>query len=98
MVELPFEYTLTHPVKAKDGSVLLDKITITRPMRAKDLRHIQGSPTFGDLLTALASLAGEPPRIVDELHIEDAVHLAGVIADFFPAGLATGKQPPESLQ
>ncbi|MGE4292393.1 MAG: hypothetical protein AB7E32_09300 [Desulfovibrio sp.] len=98
MVELPFVYKLKVPVLGKEGSVLLDEIKITRPLKAKDLRHIKGTPTMGDLLITLASLAGVPPKLIDELESVDTFHLIGVVTDFFPDSLRTGEQLPESLQ
>lgn len=78
---------LQHPFKV--GETEYTELEFKRP-KARHLRGLPLEPDMGDILDFAAKLCGEAPHVIDELDAEDVMAVAEVVADFLPAGLATG--------
>lgn len=72
------------------GSETISELEVRKP-KAKDLRKFpSNSKTLGEMLDFAGGLCGQPPSVIDELSIEDALKLFEVIMNFLPDGLKTG--------
>jgi len=79
---------LAEPIK--QGSVTIDELEVRKP-KAKDLRKFPtNAKTLGEMLDFAAHLCAQPPSVIDELSIEDAMKVFEVIMSFLPDGLKTG--------
>lgn len=80
---------LLEPVN--QGSEEINHLEVRKP-RAKDLRKFPTqSKNLGDMLDFAAHLCGQPPSVIDQLGLEDAMNLFEVIMDFLPDSLKIGK-------
>lgn len=85
------KFELSEPVR--QGSEEITHLEIRKP-RAKDLRKFPAqAKTLGEMLDFAAHLCGQPPSVIDQLSLEDAMGLFEVIMDFLPDSLKIGKNP-----
>lgn len=81
---------LKEPVK--QGSETITQLEVRNP-RAKDLRKFPTqAKNLGEMLDFAGHLCAQPPSVIDELSLEDAMKLFEVIMSFLPDGLKTGPQ------
>lgn len=76
------------------GSETITELVISKP-KAKNIRGLPQEPKTGDLLDLAASLCAQPPRMIDELDIEDVTALMEIIGSFLSPGRQTGGNPSE---
>ena len=73
------------------GSELISELTV-KQIKAKDLRKFPtNSKTLGEMLDFAAHVCAQPPSVIDDLCLEDAMELFEVIMSFLPDGLKTGQ-------
>lgn len=83
------KFELSEPVK--HGSEEITYLEVREP-RAKDLRKFPAqAKTLGEMLDFAAHLCGQPPSVIDQLSLVDAMNLFEVIMDFLPDSLKTGQ-------
>ncbi|MCB2200882.1 hypothetical protein KQI63_15865 [bacterium] len=85
-VELPVVINLQDPIDVfEDGDPdhLVREIRITRKVQARDLMgmKIGGERTFGEMLELLASLTGQPMKVLEKLSMTDASSAIDVLGD-----------------
>ena len=84
----PVEFKLSEPVQV--GSELISVLSVREP-RAKDLRKFPtNAKTLGEMLDFAAHIVAQPPSVIDQLCLVDAMGLFEVIMNFLPDGLKTG--------
>ena len=83
------KFKLSEPVT--HGSEEILELDVREP-RAKDLRKFPAqAKTLGEMLDFAAHLCGQPPSVIDQLTLEDAMGLFEVIMDFLPDSLKIGQ-------
>lgn len=81
---------LKHPIKYGQDEIF--ELELRKP-KAGDLRKLPAEvKNLGQILDFAAQLAGQPPSVIDELELVDAMHLFEVIMDFLPSALKTGSK------
>lgn len=81
---------LRKPIKS--GSETITELVLREP-RAKDLRKFPMTPNMGDMLDLAGKLAGQPPHVMDDLHVQDLTEVAEAIGNFMHVGPVTGSGP-----
>lgn len=79
---------LDEPIKF--GTDEIRELVIRKP-KAGDLRAFPESPTFGDTLDLLATLCGQPKKVINELALEDLKKLTDALGKLSPAFQEIGK-------
>lgn len=79
---------LSEPIQF--GSELVSALELQKP-KAKHFRTLPQEPTTGDMLDLAGRLCGQPPKVMDELSIEDMKRVLEAMASFLGSGPATGK-------
>jgi hypothetical protein len=81
-------FKLAEPVA--QGSETISELSVREP-RAKDLRKFPTqAKNLGEMLDFAAHLVAQPPSVIDQLCLADAMGLFEVIMSFLPDGLKTG--------
>ncbi len=80
--------TLSEPVQF--GSEVISVLELQKP-KAKHFRTLPQEPTTGDLLDLAGRLCGQPPKVMDELSIEDMKRVLEAVANFLGGSPAIGK-------
>jgi hypothetical protein len=82
--------TLKHPVADERGSELT-AITLRRP-KARDLMAMTKAQAadgdIGAMIAFIASIAGVPTAVVDDMDAEDFMTVSGAAQSFLPAAAA----------
>jgi len=89
MSKQPVTVQLKEPIQ--HGTEAITSLTL-HPLKARDLRGMSlDNPGMGDFMDILSNSARQPPSVIEELDVEDLMECIGVVKDFFPSSLPTGK-------
>lgn len=81
---------LTTPIRR--GTQEITELVMRKP-KARDLRLLPldlRSASMGALLDLAAALCDQPPNVIDQLEVEDAMKLVDAVTDFLPGSPPTG--------
>lgn len=85
--------TLKEPIKFGEDTITELEF---RKAKAKDLRKLPTNPSTGDVIDLAGRLCNQPPRVMDELGIDDLMEVMEVVSDFLPVSRQTGKSASEA--
>ena len=89
-VTYPIVVTLQHPIHF--GSELISELRLRRA-KGKEYRMFHaGEPSISEMLDLLATLAGQPPSVIDELDGDDLEPAFDALAKCLPSSRKTSRQ------
>jgi len=87
----PLVLQLEHPVQ--HGSELISELRFNRP-KGKHFRQFKMTETdMGEALDLLATLAGQPPSVFDEMDWDDIQRCTGILGKLFRPSPQTSTKP-----
>jgi len=90
--KFPLPYSLKMKYPFKYGERMVDEITFTNRLKAKDFKGIKSSDIkFDDIFTLTARMTGNSRAVIEEMDSVDLMKAVEVLNSFLPSSPTTGE-------